>query len=175
MLLGLAIFLTSGVKAQFYDSADDIYYYVKYKHEYTDPQIQGFGWDAKVVLIPKSKDYREDDNFAEVIVFNFDGKKAAVLGCDKVYNIKKHLKESSSYYEDKVEITEYGLNYISSSSNIVYASSDYSYSFSNDRRLLIQSYKTRNENNYDRCYYKQVDKSFFKVGRSRTPSGTMHE
>ena len=177
LLLGMAICLASGVKAQFYDSADDIYYYLEYKHEYTEPQFQGLGYNTHVVLIPRVKNYSEDDNYAEVVIFNFDGKKAAVLGCDQVYVIKHYMKSSSTYFEDKVETTEYGLKYESSTSNTVYTTTNYtpikSYSFSNDRSSLIISYG--NEESYDKHYYKKVDKSFFKVGRSRTPSGTMHE
>lgn len=178
LLLGLAVCLASGVKAQFYDSADDIYYYVTYKNgEYTNG----------------------------CLVFNFDGKKGCVLNeyindegnvvsytVDKIKNL---IRERPTYFEEQTEILEYKLQY---SSNNTYTSTSiykdnyydnvlhiqrseiyneiYSYRFSNDRKTLYYTCKERdNKVGTTERTYKLVDKSFFKVGRSRTPSGTLHE
>lgn len=179
LFLVMAICLASGVKAQFYDSADDIYYYVEYKNG----------------------EYKSD---GDVMIFNFDGQKACVWKTS-VRTVKSNLQESPSFYEDKVEITEYELKY--RSSNIYMEGEDAEnkshkkYIFSSDRSALtyINHYGMPhfdvpplqiNPNPYelgretgkwitiwhnDKTTYKRVDKSFFKVGRSRTPNNTMHE
>ena len=183
LLLSMAICLASGVKAQFYDSADDIYYYVEYK----------------------------DGNFVEngnVRIFNFDGQKAAVLNSkgnyfESIANVKSNIASSPDYYESKVETTEYSLKYKSYNSysfrlsfteytenaNPAFGTTPtnvndtYTYKFSSDR---IYCYEEREGSGYHvnwgrtekrnfKKEYKKVDKSYFKVGRSRTPSGTMHE
>ena len=99
LLLGMAICLASGVKAQFNDSADDIYFYVEYK-------------DGSFV-----------DN-GRVLIFNFDGAKAAELTgrfdrlgiwdreATKVNDVKDNLRKSPIYYDEKVETQEYELIYI---------------------------------------------------------------
>lgn len=168
LLLGLVICLASGVKAQFYDSADDIYYYVKYV----------------------------DDEFKdEVIIFNFDGQKACRWNAS-ASSVKSNLSSSPSFYEDKVETTEYDLRYISGNTYRYKKSNSEEYddyTFSYDRSTLTKivhyqtivtpgipgggfnyskSYKEWRENKYT---YKRVEKSFFKIGRSRTPSSTMYE
>ena len=56
LLLAMAICLASGVKAQFYDGPDDIYYYVACD-DYMKPKENGYA-----------------------IVLNFDGNKACDLG-----------------------------------------------------------------------------------------------
>ena len=55
--------------------------------------------------------------------------------------------------------------------------SEFTYTFSSDRNTLTE---VRYWNCYDgpvKCWstFRRVDKNYFKVGRSRTPSGTMHE
>ena len=91
--LVMAICLASGVKAQFYDSADDIYYYVEYK-------------DGRIL----------DDG--GVFVFNFDGQKACFWD-ESVSSLKNNLKRNPSYYEDKVETTDYCLKYINDCRELV--------------------------------------------------------
>jgi len=172
LLLVMVICLTNGVKAQFYDGPDEIYYYVQYK--YVDSEPLWDPWKNAWKYPHTTKNYREDDNSAEVVVFNFDGKKGAILGCGTVLSIKSLLKDSSTYYEDKVETTDYELNFVSSSSATEYADSHYTYSFSQDRRMLVITHGDE-EGCFTKSYLKRVDKSFFKVGRSRTPSGTLHE
>lgn len=175
LFLAMAICLASGVKAQFYDDADDIYYYVKYE----------------------DGEYKND-----VMVFNFDGRKACVWN-SSVSSLKSIFKDSPSYYEEKVETTEYELRY--RSSNIYMEGEDNDkkphkkYTFSSDRNTLtyINHYGTTHfvpghfvpgpfgpigtpgewvtDWHNDKTIYKRVDKSYFKVGRSRTPSSTMYE
>ena len=170
LLLVMAICLASGVKAQFYDSADEIYYYVQWK------------------------DGKYGNN---VRIFNFDGRKACIW-YDYVNSLKETFKDNPSYYEEKVETTEYKYNYIG---NNVYqficsdGKENYKYQFSYDRQTLtVIRYYHKHEGYYEMFggypiyrsadkgwvdevegIYKKVDKSFFKVGRSRTPSGTLHE
>lgn len=167
MLLGMAICLTSGVKAQFYDSADDIYYYVEYK-------------DGECVT----------DGYARI--FNFDGKKAALLNMYKnngvgpytapVRVVKANIKNNPTFYEDLVETTEYSVKF---SHGTVYTHNyEFIDGYSHNTRFLSYTYRFSSDRNYlyvssndysGEITYKRVDKSFFKVGRSRTPSGTMHE
>ena len=112
----------------------------------------------------------------KVYIYNFDGMTAAELAGgwngEDIYIVKRRLQESPSYYEDKVETTEYRWKYVPSSSGVVYQNGSYKRIFSHDRSKLIQ------DNGPDcrfKKYYKRVDKSYFKVGRSRTPSSTLHE
>lgn len=189
LLLGMAICLASGVKAQFYDSADDIYYYVEYK-------------DGSFV-----------DN-GKVLIFNFDGQKACVLDNTTIGSVKDKIKSKSDYYEEKVETTDYNYEYVYyDGTSYQHKGSQYSYflngtskkgnvytryTFSSNRNFMYNnSYKIETSTySYIRSTppfdlvttpektstidmsggkYKRVDKSFFRVGRSRTPSGTMHE
>ena len=180
LLLVMAICLASGVKAQFYDSADDIYYYVEYK----------------------------DGSFVEngrVLIFNFDGAKAAELSGRfdrleiwdregiKVNDVKDNMKKNPLYYDEKVETQEYELKYINSNTyqckSIRSHQGDFAYinfKFSYDRNTLdfLHHYWYTDPlsrlNGYygwsdKKILFKKVDKSFFKVGRSRTPSNTLHE
>ena len=167
MLLGLAICLAIGVKAQFYDGPDDIYYYVEYKN-------------GECV----------NDGYARV--FNFDGNKGCLLNMymkdgagpytAPVRIVKANIKENPTYYEDLVETSEYTVKY-SHGSTYTHSydfidgyshktkSLKYNYKFSSDRNFLYVS-----SNDYTgEIIYKKVDKSFFKVGRSRTPSNKLHE
>lgn len=189
LLLGLVICLASGVKAQFYDSADDIYYYVEYKNG----------------------DFVSDGNSnrltGNVRVFNFDGLKGAVLnkkkhGYDNIQDVKANIKRNNIYYEDKVENTEYEMRYSGGiyKEKVEYSeyrenanamlgttqwilSVEFSYKFSSDRTYCYvtcigTNFHTATNISYDinRTFtLKKVDKSFFRVGRSRTPSGTMYE
>lgn len=186
LLLGLAICLASGVKAQFYDSADDIYFYVK------------CGDDGQ----PKENGY--------VFIFNFEGRKAAELSgalndpipnkpreYPVVSDVKKNLQRSQTYYDEKVENTEYKIEYVSGTTYkgntyVEYFAPNgyqawfgeyFTFDFSNNREILslsrtvsLGNYGTGfNSSNTKQETYKKVDKSFFRVGRSRTPSGAMHE
>ena len=182
LFLVMAICLASGVKAQYYDSADDIYYYVEY----------------------------EDGEYkSNVKVFNFDGRKACVWN-SSVSSLKSTFKDNPNYYEDKVETTEYELRYRSSNTYMEGEDDDEKshkkYTFSSDRNTLTlinhvgqqifhpapvtpggygvngiplppiigMPYFTT-EWHDEKTIYKKVDKSYFKVGRSRTPSSTMYE
>lgn len=169
LFLVMVICLASGVKAQFYDSADDIYFYVEYKNG-------AFVDDGKVR------------------VFNFDGKKAALLNHNfydgdgdgpfflSVKKIKNKLKNSPDYFEQLVETTNYDVDYTGTLS-YVYKSSYRAfgvaksfvekYTFSSSRKEL---YVDDLDGGFTKkTTYKKVDKSFFRVGRSRTPSGTLYE
>ena len=185
LLLSVAICLTNEVKAQFYDSADDIYYYVEecYEHEETvirpTPYIgpQNYKTGKTLKKIPEK-------NHERVLIFNFDGKTAAELSDYSngtyVHYVKSDLQKSPTYYEDKVENTDYKWEYVSSSyAGTIYKKpgSEFTYTFSSDRNTLTE---VRYWNCYDgpvKCWstFRRVDKNYFKVGRSRTPSGTMHE
>lgn len=184
MLLGLAICLASGVKAQFYDSADDIYYYVE---------------------LDKNGQVKEN---GRVIVINFDGNKACDLsgllqyrievghiiksGC-YVDDVKRNIQTSITYYEDKVETTDYKLRYVSGNKyqgetnnlswtndftgNYCWLKETHTFDFTSDRNTMTDNIeqKTHQGTIYDTVRFVKVEKSFFKVGRSRTPSGTLHE
>ena len=169
LLLVMAICLASGVKAQFNDSADDIYFYVKY--------VDG--------------EYKDD-----VLIFNFDGQKAC-RWVMSVSSVKSNLSSNPSFFEDKVETTEYDLKYVSGNTYRYKESNSEEYDdfqFSYDRNTLTKimhyqaiitpgipggfgfdyrkSHKEWSENKYT---YKKVEKSYFRIGRSRTPSSTLYE
>lgn len=176
LFLVMAICLVSGVKAQFYDSADDIYFYL----------LESDGGKKNIYI-------------SNVLVFNFDGRKACELGGGDEESVKKHLKDNPDYYGEKVETSEYDMKYEYSSYGTCYKSEhtdrDFNsfsgitftrrvkstYIFSSDRKSLSlditingsgggQSHTTTLN-----LKYKKVDKSYFRIGRSRTPSGTMYE
>ncbi len=177
LFLVMAICLASGVKAQFYDGPDDIYYYVEVYHEkdeYVSTSLtSGYYTGRKIKEIPEERK-------AKVYIFNFDGLKAARLSSnftyDYVEDIKSNLKSSPSYYEDKIETTEYDVKFVSSSSSgTKYEKGWNTYTFSNDRNTL-RVVQTPTEGSHPCSWdFKRVDKSYFKVGRSRTPSGKMYE
>ena len=190
LFLVMAICLASGVKAQFYDEADDIYYYVKEYEE--QEEVKQIYWMGHPTLnFEKTGKILKRERNDMAMAFNFDGRKAAILFWGSLSIIKDYLKESSSYCEDKVETTDYDLVYSSlsykskvrntenewkahstSSSWTVYEKGSHMLIFSPDRNTLIVD--TQGSLNFI-SYYKRVDKSYFKVGRSRTPSSTMHE
>ena len=185
LLLVMAICLASGVKAQFYDEPDDIYYYVS---------CDGNG-------------QVDDDGY--VLIFNFDGNKACELAglfevdpytsrtYPDVTDVKRALQKNQSYYDEKIENTEYRLKYDSGTTykghhhidyvnpmgNNVWCEESYTFEFLDNRNKLIQretrsfgqGFSYTSKGTPDRTIFKKVSKSFFKVGRSRTPSGTMHE
>ena len=179
----MAICLANGVKAQFYDSADDILYYVEeYKEsdEYKSTSLtSGYYTGRRLREIPKEK------SKAHVMVLNFDGFKAALLNyynSDVVEKIKYTLSNNPSYYDEKVEIAEYNLQYESkTTSDVIYKRKGESFKFSADRSFLKWVYTWEGKDCSDGkphtfvTTYKRVDKSYFKVGRSRTPSGTMYD
>ena len=114
------------------------------------------------------------------MIFNFDGRNAAELSGyydgDNTSGVKGRMQNSPSYYEDKVENTSYDWEFVSSSyDGTVYKkpNSSSTYKFSSDRNVLTITWYS-GESKCQRIH-KKVDKSFFKIGRSRTPSGTMHE
>lgn len=80
-------------KAQFYDSANEIYFY--------------------------KADNSENSN-AYVLVFNFDGRKAALLEQTTCASIQSNLKNDMDYYGKLVETTDYSLKYESSASGTRY-------------------------------------------------------
>lgn len=127
-----------------------------------------------------------------VRIFNFDGQKAAELGHSSLSIVKSNMQRSSSFYEEKVETTEYDLNYSSKifrnhipnwltpyvpSNGTVYENSKGPLYFSSDRESLFVfcTFNVNSETHEYLLEYKRMDKSFFRVGRSRTPSGTLHE
>lgn len=175
LFLVMVICLASGVKAQFYDSAEEIYYYLL-----------------------KSEDGKApDENHQQVAIFNFDGKKACVE-YDWLEEVKSNLKKDPDYYPELFENKEYDLEYSYSSYGTCYksfsTSSDFypnigritrkhwdTYEFSSDRSSLTRNSRVTGTNGFNtqtgdtKRIYKKVDKSYFKVGRSRTPSGTLYE
>lgn len=185
LLVVMAMCLTGVMKAQFYDDADDIYYYVEYKNG----------------------DFRKSCR-----VLNFDGTKACILNeyrdsgihgistNDYYYNvdeIKSQIQQKSDYYEELVELKEYRLTYSSTASAYTYSNtlrvpstdvwgnaSDlidnyvHKITFSGDRSLMYDTRTIKSNhaaNGTDVITYKRVDKSYFKVGRQRTPSNKMYE
>lgn len=184
LMLGLVICLATGVKAQFYDGADDIYYYVLVNEE-KDNVILNYGLSLGPRAIKNGKINKKiDQSDAYVYIFNFDGNKAAELTGyytgESVKSVKASLSSSPSYYEDKVETTDYDWHFVSSTSEgIKYKkpSREDTFIFSTDRNSLYvkRSYSVDVLSCEAMDTYKRVDKSFFKVGRSRTTSGTMHE
>lgn len=149
LFLVMAICLASGVKAQFYDNADEIYFYVEDNNETNDKFI---------------------------LVFNFDGLKACVWSTLMSY-MKDYLKGNPNKYEDLVEETEYELRYTSNNTyKVNNGNGNYeSFLFSGDRNSLLYYHHYSDSKHDYKKKYTRVDKSFFKVGRSRTPSGTMYE
>lgn len=178
LLLGIAICFVCGVKAQFYDSANEICYYVTY----------------------------ENDQYTNgALVFNFDGKNGCILNQYQndegnyllytVDKIKSLIKEKPTFFEDQIEVGDYRLSYTTNntySCSSVYKDTYYdsqlqslrtviyneinTYQFSSDRSILYYKCEERDHKvGITKRTYKRVDKSYFKLGRSRTPSGIMHE
>ena len=173
LLLGISMCLTSGVKAQFYDSADDIYYYLK---------------------CDKNGQIDEGD-LGRALIFNFDGKNACVLCLredeyqlyppylDYVQNI---ISQNPNYLLDRISNGVYDTKHVSGNTYIRkgkynyndedlepsyrYGSFEWTLKFSNDRKTLDLTIWYNNQGGYswtESSTYKQVDKSFLKVGRSR--------
>lgn len=172
----MVICLASGVKAQFYDSADDIYYYVS---------------------CDKNGNVGEN---GIVLIFNFDGKKACELSgyldlpdgvrtYPHVSDVKRNLQRNKSYYDELIENTEYVIKHISGNTyqgsgyvegeapigGTAYRSEIHTFIFSADRNMVTDR-EERTMGNYmtgwkttgnDETLFKKVDKSFFNVGRSR--------
>ena len=176
LFLVMAICLASGVKAQFYDSADDIYFYL----------LESDGGKKNLYI-------------SDILVFNFDGRKACQLGGGDEKIVKKHLKDNPNYYGEKVETSEYDMKYEYTSYGTCYKSEHTdrdintfsgitiirrvksTYIFSPDRNSLSLDITIngtgggQSQTTTLNLKYKKVDKSYFRVGRSRTPSGTMYE
>ena len=177
-LFVMVICLASGVKAQFYDGPDDIYYYVETYHEKYEYVMTSF--TTGHYTDRKIKERPEGDK-AKVEIFNFDGPKAASLTSSVVFtdvsDVKSTLKNNPSYYEEKIETTEYDIKYVSSSSSgTKYERGYITYTFSNDRSTMRRVRNFGEKDSRDEIWdYKRVDKSYFRIGRSRTPSGTLYE
>lgn len=159
LFLVMAICLASGVKAQFYDGPEDIYFYVL--EEYVN-------------------DYAHDPS---VLIYNFDGRKA-VRWAGTRSAVTKLLAENPNYYEDKEETSEYDLKYVSfhaSGTNYEYYfnGSRFVNNFSSDRKHLkcYSWYGYPVKNKEEHMDYIRVDRSYFKknIGRSKTPRGTLYE
>lgn len=150
LFLVMAICLASGVRAQFNDGPDDIYFYVR-----TD-----------------NPDYYAKD----VEVFNFDGEKACRWGYGTIQQVKDRLKENPNYFEDAVETEEYKLKFVSSYPQTKYQAT-YSFTttflFSSDRKYCTVEFVNSGVKVVKK--YERVNKSYFRVGRSRTPSGSLYE
>ena len=177
LFLVMAICLASGVKAQFYDGPDDIYYYVR---------------------VNNNGEF-ELDYATSCFIFNFDGKRACLLNYwrdDITYSprkVKEIMSQNPNYLLDRVETGIYDVSYISEntykkegkweSNNILgyrHGTFSWTFNFSSDRNQMYLTYvdhdvvSTSEPSTYH-LKYKRVDKSFFRVGRSRTPSSTLHE
>ena len=204
LCLVMAIPFTCGVKAQFYDSADDIIFYklnrVYSRQVFTfmNYNTRPFSWDRSLGEL-QVVNILDDNKEASVYIWNFDGHKATRLRDGYSVNIaKEKLLKSSSFYEDLVETQDYDWTYSSASyverikndnnplndwmvsylpsHGTVYEKGSHTIDmviFSSDRNKM---YRCDHEVVAEYLYeYKRVDKSFFKVGRSRTPSGKLHE
>lgn len=173
LFIVMALCLTSGVRAQFYDGPNDIYYYVVETEDGT----------------PVSK---SDKN---VWVFNFDGRKACQLAIDGLKSAQTHLRENPDYYGAMVENKKYDMEYTSSSYGICYVLKDVwefttdawgtrtvyqtnTYTFSRDRTSLTVEDKrnatgpTGNSKGLHKYVLRKVDKNyilngFFGEGRQR--------
>lgn len=180
LFIVMALCLASGVRAQFYDGPNDIYYYVVESKDGT----------------PVSKPDKD------VWVFNFDGRKACRLAIDGLKSAQTHLRENPDYYGAMVETKKYELEYKSSSNGVCYVSSYVSslpleaggtrtfydtntYTFSQDRESLKVEVKRHGSGGYNNFGYpmpdydgiinyvlKKVNKSyitngFFGEGRQR--------
>lgn len=162
LFLVLAICLASGVKAQFYDSADDIYYYVEDITK--EPSVTRD--DGTTYTFKASKN---------TWIFNFDGRNACVFGGD-VSMVKDYLKENPNYYEEAIETKEYDVFFSkATTTEVIYKGGSRTYKFSKDRKTLTEILQPSWGGETYTRYYNKVDKSYFKVGRSRTPSNTLHE
>lgn len=168
LFLVMVICLASGVRAQFYDGPDDIYYYVSC-----------------------DENGRINENSGIVYIFNFDGRKACKWSTS-VGGIVYDLKKNPNYYEEQVETTPYVLKYTSNNTYRLERGNgeyyDFCFSYSRSDLTMKDHYKGKPytpggylnfgapDQWFDREYkFKKVDKSFFKVGRSRNPSGTIYE
>jgi len=121
LFLVMAICLASGVRAQFYDSANDIYYYVVESKDGTSI----------------SKQYQD------VYVFNFDGRRACQLANDRIKTAQSNLRENSDYYGAMVETKKYDMEYTSSSYGTCYVRKDF-FSFDTEMFGTRNVYETLN-------------------------------
>ena len=161
-MLVVIMFIPCVAKAQFYDSADDIYYYM---------------------LVDKQGEYYYSFVGGQVYVFNFDGRKAAALARSSSLSVVKNdINHDAEYYEKLVEKTEYDVHFKNSNAlpPTYFWSNTFgnrTYVFSNDRKYLTETtdFVIGGMRTTQTLKYKRVDKSFFKLGRSRTPSGTLYE
>ena len=175
----MAVCLASSMKAQFYDSADDIYYYV----------------------LEETSDHKKDNCF----IFNFDGKRACVLSqhtstgtfntlwglqygqatdYHESKDVKRIIKNNPNFFVEKIETLDYDMYYDGSLSSLyeVYIFKRNwngniiadKFEFSKDRSFVYvtldykKSYASR-----QKCI--RVDKSYFRSGRSRNPSSSLYE
>lgn len=165
LFLVMAICLASGVKAQFYDSADDVCFYI----------------------LDNDNGYYKSHGHShgsEVLVLNFDGKGGCWWYEEYISDVKKRLSQNSNYYVEDAETRDYShVKYISSTSTeVTYewapgSKNHMIWKFTKDRNFLTEyHYSSFDLSNLTGVVqYKRVDKSFFKLGRSRKPSGTMYE
>lgn len=175
-MLVVVMCMTSVAKAQFYDSADDIYYYVAVK---------------------------DDGNLGGMcFIFNFDGKNACILAeTDEdddrypplVDEVKTKISQNTNFLENRIETGLYDVKFMSGNTykktgnydfhdeNVGYHYGQFSWTFrfTNDREFMYWTLWNNNQGGFERTQkewkFKRVDKSYFRVGRSRTPSGTLHE
>ena len=153
----MAICLASGVKAQFYDSADDIYFYVR--------------------TIDINSNEPNDLPLVDVLVFNFDGKRGTCFE-RFVEKTRTLLEQDPNYFENQLETAEYNLEYVPSTKNGTtyrwksnWTGDYYTYTFSSNRNELFSSSHTGSK-------FVRVDRNFFRkknIGRSRKPKSTLYE
>ena len=146
----MTICLSNGVKAQFYDSADKICFYILETHN-----------------------GKSESNNPTVRIFNFDGRKACELAVHRAKDVQKHLRQNPDYYGELVETTKYSLIYNPDSYTTQYTKK-FTTSFTNytnmtwwhnitevydctsDRKILTL-YRTDKYNTYDMGYVKDLN------------------
>lgn len=165
----LGLFNANLASAQFYDSADDIYFYINIE----DPRY--------------------------CIVLNFDGKYATFFNHTYQYytsTVSKNLNINSNYFANLTSTAKYRLNYISGFSGVAYLlretrngfygtyTDSYLFLFSADREKLYyqcypHKYTPSSSNSPSKQeVYKRVPKEYFiseKVGRSDSNKSIIYD
>lgn len=161
--------------AQFYDSADDIYFYV----DDTSNPNRCFVFNFDGTRACALNQYSETTTF-----YSFYGQNVgSYTNYQTVNAVRYKIKQNPNYYEDRVENLDYKMYYNSSASSASYTVYNFkrncnqttitdTFKFSSDRSYLYSNYGGGREGTRK---YIRVDKSFFRTGRSRNVGGGMYE